>query len=70
MSVSLSGISFEIKTSKLSINELSFQIYGCVFLHNLSFEISDDDVILQTKIKTSNGRIIKKNNKILVKYLT
>ena len=70
MSVNLSGITFEVKTSKLSLSEISFQIYGCVFLHNITFEITDENIITSQKGFLLNNKLIFKNNKMLIKYTT
>lgn len=70
MSVNLSGITFEIKTSKLSLSEISFQIYGCVFLHNISFEITDENIPINQKGFLLNNKLISRNNKILTKITT
>lgn len=67
MSVRLKDISFQVKTSSLAVKDVSFQVYGCVFLHDITFEITDEIISTSEKGFSKNNKIISKNNKILTK---
>lgn len=68
--LTFSGVTFEVKTSSMSLKNISFQIYGCVFLHNITFEITDEVISTNKKGFSINNKIISKNNKILTKLIT